>query len=311
MDYIQISYNSKHYPKRLLKIKKPPKILYAVGDIELLNKETTLGIIGSRDCTQYGIKYAHIFSKEISKNDICIISGMAIGIDAASHIASINQIGKTIAVLGSGLNNIYPEENEWLFHKILENGGCIITEYEPNIEPDSKNFPKRNRIVSGLSDAILVVEAEYRSGTSITAKLAKEEGKTIYCIPSNLDSAVGIGTNKLIKQGAILVTNPSEIIENLEKIKIDKLKNSNKKFISEESIKLNQNDFVKNNKKMQDIDEKYISIYKIISEGPIHINDICKKENKNISQISPILTMLELQGYIEQITSNQFKIKEE
>ena len=311
MDYIQIPYNSKHYPKRLLKIKKPPKILYAVGNIELLNKEITLGIIGSRDCTQYGIKYAHIFSKEISKNDICIISGMAIGIDATSHIGAINQEGKTIAVLGSGLNNVYPEENEWLFHKILKNGGCIITEYEANVEPNPKNFPKRNRIVSALSDAILVVEAEYRSGTSITAKLAKEEGKTIYCIPSNLDSAVGIGTNKLIKQGAILVTNPNEIIENLGKIKIDTSRNSNEKFISEESIKLNQNNISKNNKEILKIDEQYISIYKIISEGPIHINDICKKENKNISQITPILTMLELQGHIQQISSNQFKIKEE
>lgn len=309
MDYIQIPYNSNLYPKRLLKISKAPKMLYAIGNINLLNKDLTLGIVGSRDCTQYGIKCANDFSKEISKKDICIISGMAIGIDTASHIGALNQKGKTIAVLGSGLNNIYPEENEWLFHKILQKGGCIITEYKPDVEPESKNFPKRNRIVSGLSDAILVVEAEYRSGTSITAKLAKQQGKTIYCIPSNIYSSVGVGTNKLIKQGANLVTEPNEILEDLEKINISK--KANQKIISEKSMKLNKNDITKNNKRNLNIDEQYMTIYKIISEGPIHINDICKKENKDISQITPILTMLELQGHIQQIAANQFKIKEE
>ncbi len=294
MDYIQIPYKDKNYPKRLLKINNPPKTLYALGNIELLNKDITLGIVGSRNCTQYGIKCAHNFAKEISKNNICIISGMAIGIDTASHLASLSQKGRTIAVLGSGLNKIYPQENEWVFHKILSNCGCIITEYEENVEPDPKNFPKRNRIVSGLSDAILVVEAEYRSGTSITAKYAKEQGKKIYCIPSNIDSIVGVGTNRLIKQGGTLTIKPNEIIQDLQNSKTEKIQTK-----------------IYENTKKENINKDYISIYKTIEQGTKHINDICKKEGKNISQIMPILTMLELQGYIEQIKQNEFKIKEE
>ena len=199
MDIIKIDYKDDRYPKRLLEIKDFPKELYIVGNIELLKVKHTIGIVGSRKCSEYGRKVAFEFAKEISKNEICVVSGMAIGIDGQAHNGAIEELGKTIAVLGGGFNHIYPKENEWIFYKILENCGCVISEYAPNVEVDKKNFPKRNRIISGLSDSILVVEAQYRSGSSITVKYAKEEGKIIYAIPSNIYNSAGIGSNMMIQ----------------------------------------------------------------------------------------------------------------
>lgn len=157
------------YPKRLLDIKNPPKQLYVKGNVELLNNDS-LAIVGSRKCTSYGIKYAKEFASKISKNNITIVSGLAIGIDAVAHDFSKNFKGKTIAVVGCGLDKIYPEENTELFKQILENEGCIISEYPPDEEVNMKNFPKRNRIISGISKGILVVEATFRSGSTITAR---------------------------------------------------------------------------------------------------------------------------------------------
>ena len=168
-----------NYPKRLKEIKNPPKQLYIEGDEKLLNNKS-IAIVGSRNCTNYGIKYAEEFAKELSKNNITIVSGLAIGIDTVAHEFSKDYKGKTIAVLGSGLDIIYPKENKELYKKILENGGCIISEYEKGTKIDSKNFPKRNRIVSGISLGILVIEAAYKSGSTITARLGFEQSKKVF-----------------------------------------------------------------------------------------------------------------------------------
>ena len=221
MEVIKINREDKEFPERLLSIKKCPSIIYAIGDINLLNSKYTVGIVGSRNCTEYGIRVTNEFSKKLSQKGMCIISGMAIGIDGVAHNSAINEIGKTIAVLGGGFNHISPEENEWLFHKILKNGGCLISEYSLDELPDKNNFPVRNRLISGLSDAILVTEAEHRSGSSITVKYANEQGKTVYAIPSNIYSYAGIGTNRMIQEGAILATKPEQIIADIVKVKLN------------------------------------------------------------------------------------------
>ncbi len=167
MTIIKISDN--RYPERLLDIKNPPKQLYVEGNIELLNNKS-LAIVGSRKCTSYGIKYAKEFASKISKNNITIVSGLAIGIDTVAHEFSKNCKGKTIAVMGCGLDQIYPKENGELYKQILEDGGCIISEYANGTKADTKKFPKRNRIISGISMGVLVIEATYRSGSTITAK---------------------------------------------------------------------------------------------------------------------------------------------
>ena len=281
-----IKKDDKFYPKKLLKIKDSPEQLYVLGDLSLLNKKS-LAIIGSRDCTEYGYKQAIRFSKEIAEQDICIVSGMAIGIDSAAHIGAKSELGKTVAVLGGGFNNIFPKENEELFYEILEEGGCIISEYPPDVEADSKNFPIRNRIVSGLSDGVLVVEARYRSGTSITARFAKDQGKKIFCIPSNVDSTTGYGTGTLIKEGAKLVLSPQDILDSY-------------------GINLDSEDVIEEEKQDIEIDEEYKTVYNVLSKIPININEISKKANKNIGEVNVILTMLELQGVIKQVGANEF-----
>ncbi len=314
MEYIKIDCKDERYPKKLLKVPHYPKELYILGNHELLNKQHTVAIIGSRDCTEYGRKYAHLFSKELSKKDICIVSGLAIGIDTIAHIGAVENIGRTIAVLGGGFNKFYPRENEWLFHKILDNNGCIITEHAPNEEPDKRNFPKRNRIVSGLSDITLVIEAEYRSGTSITAEYAKKQKRIICSLPGSLENSRSIGTNRLIKEGAELVTSPIEILEILENKEFykDKLHSREEKQIEKTNKKiiLNKNNKSKENKPKKEIPKEYENIYNLIKEKQIHINDICKITKKTMQEIGAILTMLEIEGLIESLPGNEIKVRE-
>ena len=279
-----IKKGDKGYPEKLLKIKDPPEQLYVLGDERLLNKKS-IAIIGSRDCTMYGYEQAKRFAKELAKENICVVSGMAIGIDSAAHIGAKGEIGKTIAVLGSGFNHIFPEENKELFYEILEQGGCIITEYAPDVEPVSENFPTRNRIVSGLSEGVLVVEARHRSGTSITAKFARKQGKKIFCIPSNLDATTGVGTGKLIQEGAKLVLSPNDILLDFG------IAEEKEEIVEELEI---------------EVSEEYAEVYKVLSKIPINVNEICKKTNKSIVEVNTTLTMLELDGIVKQVGVNEF-----
>lgn len=279
-----IKKEDKEYPKKLLKIKDSPEQLYVLGNESLLNKKS-MAIIGSRDCTIYGYEQAKKFAKELAQENICVVSGMAIGIDSAAHIGAKGEIGKTIAVLGSGFNNIFPEENEELFYEILQQGGCIITEYAPEIEPAYNNFPSRNRIVSGLSEGVLVVEAKHRSGTSITAKYAKQQGKKIFCIPSNLDTTTGVGTGKLIQEGAKLVLSSNDILLELG------MTEEEKEYIEEHEIEVN---------------EEYKEVYSVLSKIPINVNEICKRTNKNIVEVNTTLTMLEIECLVKQVGVNEF-----
>lgn len=331
MDIIKIDDKDLRYPKRLLEIKDFPKELYVIGNIDLLKSRHTVGIVGSRKCSEYGRKVAFEFARKLSSSGICIISGMALGIDSIAHNGAIEEKGRTIAVLGGGFNYIYPKENEWLFHKILEKGGCIISEYSPNEESDTKKFPKRNRIISGLSDSILVVEANYRSGSSITVKYAKEQGKTVYAIPNDIYNSTGIGTNIMIKEGAKLVIDSYEIIEEMkernkkdagEGIKRDlyknkgikkgrkKIRNNKKINLEDKRYELENTKEEIDNKKEISIEKEYLPIYEILSKKPIHINEIAKRLNKGVQEIIPNITIMEIKEYIFQPQTNYFIKKE-
>lgn len=274
------------YPERLKNIPNPPKQLYILGNEQIL-EEKNIAIIGSRVCTPEGAKIAEQFSKTLSRNGICIISGMAKGIDTAAHLGALKTGGKTIAVLGGGFNYIYPKENTNLFFSIIENGGAVISEYEENIQPEAKLFIERNRIVSGLAMGVLIVEAKHRSGTAITAKYAKAQRRKIFCIPHSLEQKEGIGTNRQIKNGAKLVTTPEEILEELN-IKTEKIKKEEKVI------------------EIINVPEEYLPVYKYISKRPINIDEICKKTKMEVSKVNYILTMLELEGYIEQLPGKFF-----
>lgn len=178
-----IDLKNENYPNKLKQIKKPPKKIYIEGNIQNLNLPYCIGVIGSRNNTSYGEKWCKFFVKEFVRYGMVIVSGMAVGIDSIAHKEAIENGGRTIAVIPSGLNNIYPKVNKNLYKLIINNGGTVITEYEPYEEASSKRFIERNRIVSGLSDGVFVVEASYRSGTSVTAKIALEQNKKVFCIP--------------------------------------------------------------------------------------------------------------------------------
>ena len=185
-DYKIIKLEDEDYPSRLSKINGAPKVLYVKGDYSLLSK-ISIAIVGSRKCDEYGKVQAKRFASYLSQKNICIISGLASGIDTMAHLYSMENIGKTVAVIASGFEHIYPTENQILFNKILENGGAVVSEFAPDTEIDMRKFPVRNRIISGLSVGVLVVEAKRKSGSMITGRFAIKQNKELFCIPRGVD----------------------------------------------------------------------------------------------------------------------------
>lgn len=216
MEIKEIYINSGDYPERLRNIYDPPKKLYVLGNFKIL-KEKAIAIVGSRKATEYGKKVAFQISQELTKENINIVSGLAIGIDTYAHLGaiSIQNQASTIAVLGSGIDEMYPKENTELARKIIQTGGCIVSEYPLGTKPNKINFPQRNRIISGLSDGVVVVEASEKSGSLITAEFGIEQGKEIFAVPGNIDNLLSKGTNKLIQDGAKMVLSSKEILEEI------------------------------------------------------------------------------------------------
>ena len=291
---IKILINDEKYPEILRNIKEPPKQLQYIGNIELLIKPG-IAIIGSRNCTRYGKEMAIKFSKELSQYGLNIISGMAMGVDSYAHEGSLEVKGNTIAVLPSGLKNIYPMENKKLFEKIIDSNGLIISEYEDDFSATSESFLERNRIVSGLSIGILVIEGAYRSGTSVTAKLTIENNKKVFCVPSSLKNPKGYTPNHLIRKGGILVTCAEDIIEEYKELNIMKRQEIETYSHFEEG-----NFHIK---------PEYQEIYETIEDEPTDINEILKKTRMSLEQVNYQLMMLELDGYIISLPGRNYKRK--
>ncbi len=279
----------KEYPNKLLKIREYPQKLYYLGNVELLNNKKIVAIVGSRKCSEYGRKYARYFAKELSKRNICIISGLAIGIDAAAHDGAVTEEGRTIAVLGGGLQHIYPTSNLWLFNRILENNGLIITEHSDEEETLLEGFPKRNRIITGIADAVLVVEANHRSGSKVSAEYAFKQGKKVYCIPRGLDEKNNSGIIELIENGAKIVSSPSKLIKDLYGEKIDVKNRTDEK-----------------NKKIKTIPVQYEKAYSILKKE-LSREEIALKLNNSIREVNILLTHMEMEGFIVQTKANIFK----
>lgn len=201
------------YPQSLLNISDPPLLLYVKGRHDLLNIRS-LAVVGSRNATAQGIRNAEAFSKSVSDAGLCIVSGMAHGIDAAAHLGGLQGIGSSIAVVGTGLDKVYPAANRELAHRLAQDG-TIVSEFPLGTPPLPANFPRRNRIISGLSLGCLVVEASVQSGSLITARMALEQGREVFAIPASIHSPQSKGCHALIKQGAKLVENAQDILEEL------------------------------------------------------------------------------------------------
>lgn len=262
-----------------------------IGNTKLLF-EDSFGIVGTRKITDYGIKNCENFTKEFVFRNIPVVSGMALGTDTVAHKTSLCYAGKTIAVLGSGFGNIFPIENKDLFEKIIENDGLVITEFEYDIKPLKQNFPKRNRIITALSEGILVIEAGYRSGSSISAKNAIKQGKLVFALPGMLDSTVGVGVNNLIKNGAILTTGIKDILKNYSQFE-------NRKRITRRKIL----------SKCVKMKKEYREIYEIIENGNETVNDILENSNLETREILKLLTKMEIEGIVEQDISGKYVLK--
>lgn len=281
-----IEYASDLYPERLKYIENPPSRLYAKGNVEILN-EIGIAVIGSRTNTQYGEKMCKTFVKELVQYDINIISGLALGIDGIAHKTCLKNSGKTIAVLPSGLENIYPFQHRELAQTIIDNGGVLISEYEDEIKTDSKKFLERNRIVAGLGIGTLVVEGGARSGTSVTAKFTRENGKPVFCIPSSLENIKGKGPNELIKQGANIVTDIDDILNYYFNI------NFEKKISKFQDILI-------------DIPEDLRTVYKTINNIPQDVNEIVRKTGISIGEVNYKIMLLQLDEKIKELPGHRF-----
>ena len=284
--------NNTTYSDMLRKIPSSPKKLYAIGNIGLL-KEKSISIVGSRNSSEYGRKITKSITKDLVEDNIVIVSGMASGIDSVAHKTCLEYGGKTIAVLGSGFRHIFPKENEQLFHQIIESDGLVISEYPIDTPVQMKNFPKRNRIISGLSMGLLVIEAAYRSGTSITAKYARMQGRKVFCIPNSIGNKNSYGTINLVQNGAILVKNAQDILNVL-------------------GVEYKKNGTKTNFKQLELLDNNSKKIFDCISNNEeIDAEGISIQTKLDISKVNELLTILEIDEVIKSVGINKFKICEE
>jgi len=290
-----VSKEDKHYPEKLKHIYGAPFALYIKGKLPKDN-EKTIAIIGARECTAYGREMARYFARELASQGISIISGLARGIDCAAHQGALQVSAITYGILGCGIDICYPRENIKTYMEIQSQGG-IISEYAPGTPPLSCNFPMRNRIISGLSDGILVIEAKKKSGSLITVDMGLDHGKNIYALPGRVSDKLSEGCNNLIKMGAKLVTSPMDILEDYY---ISNEKNFKKKC---------QNKTMENKNKYNLLESNGKIVYANLSLEPKHIDIIALETKLPFDCLMEQLLILELQGLIKQPIRNYYMIE--
>lgn len=283
-----IALTDSEYPTLLKEIIDPPQILYYKGDLNCLDFPS-LSIVGSRKFSSYGKRIVDDFIPILVESRLTITSGLALGIDALAHWATLKNQGRTIAVLGSGVDNnsLYPASNKILAQRILENKGLILSEFAPGTEPLQFNFPQRNRIIAGLSLGSLIIEAGDRSGSLITAYSALESGREVFAVPGNIYSPNSIGTNKLLKKGANLVVCAQDILESLNlKTAINTLENKKNLPSSEDEIK----------------------ILTILKKDNLHINEIIRFSGLDAPKVNSLLVIMEMKGLIKNLGGMMFAL---
>lgn len=283
-----IVYADPEYPDQLRKIYDPPMIIFVKG-LTIPRKTTFIAMVGSRHPTPYGQKSAHIIAQGLARRGIGIVSGLALGIDATSHSGCLFGKGYTLAVLGTGIDIIYPESNRKLYQEIVENGS-VITEYLPGTPPEPKNFPIRNRIISGISSGVVVVEATKKSGSLITATLALDQGRDVFAVPGSIHSFKSTGCHLLIKQGARLIENSDDILDEL---------GLNYPFAS-------KTDTFKDKQPSLPMDEMEAKLYQLIGDYPTHIDQIARQGKLSSGEVSSILMKMELKGLVRQLPGKAF-----
>lgn len=269
-----MTFLDKDFPSRLLFIDDPPYLLFYKGKI-IDEDSNSVAIVGARKSTSYGQLACKEIARDLSMKKICIISGLALGIDSIAHQTALENANRTIAVIGNGIDQIYPRRNERLYSEISDHG-AVISEFPLGEQPLKFNFPVRNRIISALSRLVIVVEAQKRSGSLITARLALEQGRDVYAVPGNIFSANSEGCNMLIRDGAGIYTNVDDLIET--------------SGLVDNSISMNKENL--------DLSEEERKVYDIIKNGDVNYEIILAKAGLDSASLSALLTILELKGVI-------------
>ncbi|MCL4107951.1 UNVERIFIED_CONTAM: hypothetical protein GTU68_016979 [Idotea baltica] len=297
-----ITLNCHEYPERLKQISDPPALLYVHGNLSIL-KDPQIGIVGSRNPTKSGNTNAYEFAKHLSQTGLAITSGLALGVDGASHQGAIDGNGPTIAVIATGIDRVYPAKHRELAHKIVENG-AIVSEFPVGTHPDSRHFPRRNRIISAMSYGVLVVEAALKSGSLITARLAMEQNREVFAIPGSIHNPLAKGCHQLIRQGAKLVETAEDILEEMSSVidlndhiytkpdnGINSVEPTHNGNTSEKSTSTSDNNLNQEQQKLLDH----------MGFDPISIDQLVVTAELDAASIAAMLLILELQDYV---TSN-------
>ena len=280
------------YPTLLMQIPDPPPFLYVKGCLH--RSQPGIAMVGSRNATEYGMATTQRLSADLASLGLTVVSGMAVGIDTAAHLGALSIGGHTIAVMGCGLDNIYPKQNAGLFAKIADSG-AVISEFPMLTEPEAHNFPVRNRVISGMTLGTVVVEATKRSGSLITARLAAEQNREVFAVPGSIHSFKSSGTHTLIKQGAKLVENAQDILEEIQPAGFVPL------FADKRHVQVDEDP-------LPTMSSDEVDVYNNLGPYPVHIDDLSRQIQMDVGTLSSTLLQLELKGVVHQSPGKFFQI---
>jgi DNA processing protein len=273
-----LTWADEEYPSRLREIDQPPPILYIRGEY-LQDDLFAVAIVGTRKVTSYGRQVTEEIASFLASNGITVVSGLARGVDAIAHQSALRAGGRTIGILGSGVDKIYPPEHRALAEQMMERG-AVISDYAVGTPPDASNFPPRNRIISGLSLAVVVIEAAETSGALITAEFAAEQGREIFAVPGSILAPQSKGTNRLIQKGALPLLTPDDLMQALDLTRIGEQKSA---------------------RKILPTDETEARVLGVLSSEPMHVDEIRNQANLPIEKVSATLALMELKGMVRQV----------
>ena len=273
-----LTWNDENYPRHLKNIEQPPPVMYVRGEM-LPEDDWAVAIVGTRKVTSYGRQVAEEVATFLAQNHVTVVSGLARGVDAIAHQSALKAGGRTIAVLGSGVDRIYPPENRRLAEEMIAQG-ALVSDYPPGTAPDGTNFPPRNRIISGLALAVVIVEAGVTSGALITATFAAEQGREVFSVPGSILAPQSKGTNRLIQDGAQPLLDPQEILEVLNLTQVTELQAA---------------------RRMLPTDPIEMRLFRTLGPEPMHVDEIRAQTNLPIEQVSATLAMMELKGMVRQV----------
>jgi len=283
-----ITLKDKDYPPLLKELLNAPPVLYVAGTLKAEEDRFALAIVGTRKISAYGRQVTEQFAQELAKGQITVVSGLAHGVDTVAHTAALDAGGRTIAVLANGLDTIYPATNLGLARRIVESGqGALVSEFPLGVKPDARNFPARNRIISGLSLGVLVAEAPAQSGALITANFALEQGRDVFAVPNSIFAPGSAGTNKLLQDGAHLVTNVTDILSQLNLFLVPQ-------HIEMQAI-------------LPENDEERI-LLNLLGHEPLQIDEIIRASNLPTMTVTATLLMMEIKGMIKQVSPMQYVV---